>query len=209
MTRAWLAAGCAVLAACGGGDARASETLEQPSAISAACVPPPDCLPIVSLVNIDVCCSDTLRCGFDLSSTAALEPMYPELTGVLDVDPDKPCWPRSQIYLKLPSSRAARVAVDGGPDVLIAPSCQSRVFAATPLPGCCLPDDSCGYDTHFARNTFEELSGTGAHPAFAEPRCWSASELNAQLEANGLAAWAYVPDASGECDYAALSAALR
>ena len=199
---------CAALAACGGGDVPVPETREQPSAISATCVPPPDCLPIVSLVHIDVCCSDTLRCGFDLSPIAAVAPMYPELAGVFDVDPDKPCWPRSQAYVAMLSSQPARVAVEGGDDVLIAPTCEGRVFTATPLPGCCRPDNSCGYDTHLARNTFDELAGSGPHAAFAKPECWSASELNAQLEDNGLAAWAYVPEASGSCNYEALSASL-
>lgn len=130
--RTFVIMSCLTFAACGG-DAPAPATMERPSAISVACVPPPDCLPIVSLVNIDVCCSDTLRCGFDLS-----------------------------------------------PNI-------------------------CGYDTHLARDTFDELSDSSLHPAFAKPECWTASELNAQLRDNDLAAWAYVPDASGRCDYAALS----
>lgn len=37
------------------------QMMEQPSAISAAGVPPVDCSPLVSLIDIGVCCSDTLR----------------------------------------------------------------------------------------------------------------------------------------------------
>lgn len=197
-----------LLAACGGGGDSAPTTLEEePSAISTSCTPPPDCLPIVALVNIDVCCSDTLRCGFDLTPVAAIAPMYPEIAGVLDLDPAKPCWPRSKLYRELPSSAAERVRVEDGADVLIAPSCQGRLFTATPLPGCCMPDDTCGYDTHLARNTFHELA-RASEAAFEHPECLSASALNAELKANDLAAWAYVPAASGTCDYQALDALL-
>jgi len=200
-----------VLAACGGddndADEREPEVLEQPSAISPTCEPPPDCLPIVSLINIGVCCSDTLRCGFDLSPVAAVGPMYPELKGVFEVDPEKPCVPRSQAFLELPRPEPTRIVVDAGPDVLITPSCTGRGFTTTPLAGCCLPNNACGYDTHLVRSTFVALS-KASDVAFTQPECLTASELNAQLTANGLAAWAYLPAATGTCDYAALDAML-
>lgn len=197
--------GLLLLAACAGGDD--DDVREQPSAISSRCTSPPDCLPIVSLINIDVCCSEQLRCGFDLTAIVETAPMYPEIAEVFEVDPDKPCWPRSRIFLPLPETEPQRVSGEGGADVLITPSCQGRLFTATPLAGCCLPDNTCGYDTHLARNTFRELAGL-SDGAFEQPQCLSASELNTQLAAHELAAWAYIPPSSGSCDYARLDAEL-
>jgi hypothetical protein len=201
-----LAAALLALAACGGDDD--GETVAEPSAISSTCTPPADCLPIVSLVNIGVCCSDTLRCGFDLTPIASARPMYPELGSVFEVDPDKPCWPRANLFLEHPSPNTERIQVAGGDDVLITPTCQGRLFTTTPLPGCCTPNNTCGYDTHLARNTFHELA-RASEAAFSEPECLTAAALNAELRANDLAAWAYVPAASGTCDYEALDAMLR
>jgi hypothetical protein len=203
------------LAACGGEDhavtaqADAAEPSERPSAISADCTPPPDCLPIVSLINLDVCCSDTLRCGFDLTPIAAIAPMYPELASVVDVDPEAPCWPRSSAFFELPTAAAERISVEGGDDVLITPDCPARLFAATELSGCCLPDDGCGYATQMARFTFHELSGQSDPSTFTQPECLSATQLNAELRDGGLAAWAYVPESKGHCDFASLDAQLK
>jgi hypothetical protein len=185
------------------------DAAEQPSAISASCELPADCLPITSLVEVGVCCSQTLRCGFDLSPLAAVASMYPELMGSFDVEPDKPCWPRAKFFVELPRSAATRIPVEGGADILVTPDCQGRAFTTTPLPGCCLPGGSCGYATHLARHTFNELSVNTAEEAFTHAQCLTASDLNAQLRANDLAAWAYLPPASGRCDFAALDAALR
>jgi hypothetical protein len=204
------------LAACGGDDdgddeaaiVQDSEAAEQPSAVSATCQPPPDCLPIVSLINLGVCCSDTLRCGLDLSPIAAIAPMYPELASMFELDPARPCTPRSRIFSEVNSPQPKRIAVDGGVDVLIAPTCLGRLFTATPMAGCCLNNNTCGYDTHLANGTFRELSGAAAG-TFAVPRCLTATELNALLAANDLAAWSHVPKANGTCDYATLDAALK
>lgn len=200
------------LAACGGDDESVNEpdaeAREQPSVISATCQPPPDCLPIVSLINIGVCCSDTLRCGLDLSPIAAVAPMYPELAGMFELDPTKPCTPRSRIFAEVSSAQPKRIAVDGGVDVLIAPTCQGRLFTATPMAGCCLSNNTCGYDTHLANATFRELAGA-APGTFGVAQCVTATELNAKLAANGLAAWSHVPKANGSCDYATLDAALK
>jgi hypothetical protein len=127
---------------------------------------------------------------------------------LFDVESGKPCWPRSQVFLELPSPEPARIAVDGGQDVLITQSCTGRGFTTTPLAGCCLPNNTCGYDTHIARSTFVALSKASSI-GFTQPECLTASELNAQLAANGLAAWAYLPAATGTCDYAALDAMLQ
>jgi len=186
----------------------ANTAVEQPSAIANACVPPADCLPIVSLINIGVCCSESLRCGFDLSPLAAIAPMYPELAQTLAIEPDKACWPRSKIFLEVPSSESQRIAVEGGTDVLVARTCTTRAFTSVSLHGCCLPDNHCGYDTHVARSTFKALQPAGA-AGFQQAECLSAAALNARLEDNGLAAFAHLPAATGECDYAELDAALK
>jgi len=201
------------LAACGSdsddtSDDASAIVTEEPTAVSASCVPPPDCLPVVQQFNLSVCCSETLRCGFDMSPLAEVAPMHPEIAALFDVDPDKPCWPRPKLFVPLPEYKPERIAVKGGADILVTPTCQGRVFAATPMYGCCRPDNTCAYDTHVVRSAFDSLAGKGPRPAFATPQCWTADEVNAQLAANDLGAWAYIPEASGTCDYAALNASL-
>jgi hypothetical protein len=214
-----LVAGCLELglAACAGDDADdhvhsdagsaatpdRPEAKEERSAISPSCVPPADCLAIrSSFVNVGVCCSETLRCGFDLSI----------LDGIggaegFDFDPSKPCWPRSDVFVEFDGLAERRVAAASGPDILTTPDCKGRVVVNTQLAGCCLPSDACGYSTHLAASAFAVLAGNKNDP-FTGPECVSASELNAQLAASELAAWAYVPAAQGSCDYAAIDARL-
>lgn len=189
--------------------ARAREPEEQPSEISASCEPPPECLPIVSLINLGVCCSETLACGLDVSPITSAAPMYPELATRFDIDPEKPCWPRSRIFLEVPTPASSRIEVADGDDVLIAPSCAGRLVTTTPMLGCCRPDNTCGYDTHLVRETFHSLSRGASAEAFTQPECLTASELNTRLRDHELAAFAYVPASEGECDHAALDAELR
>ena len=92
----------------------------------------------------------------------------------------------------------------------LAPGGRLVFNAFLPRPGY-IPDDAArelGQQVYTAIFTRDELAGAGPHADFARAACWTASELNSELTANDLAAWAYVPEASGSCDYAALSAAL-
>ena len=196
------------LAACGS-DEPSTEIEEQPSEISPTCKPPPDCLPITSLIDVGVCCSDTLRCGLDVSPIVASAPMYPELAALFEIDPAKPCWPRAKLFIQWPTREPSRVDVEDGDDVLITPRCQGRLVTSTPMPGCCRPDDTCGYDTHLVRNTFNALTGGASVPGFSQPECLRANELNARLRDHELEAFAYVPEATGSCEYARLAAELR
>lgn len=201
---------------CGGDDPPAPTTSTQPhakpeeqsSAISPTCEPPPDCLPIVSLINLDVCCSETLRCGLDVSPLTLLAPMYPDLASRFEIDPAKPCWPRDRLFFEVPTPEATRIEVDDGADVLLAPSCAGRLVTTTQMLGCCRPDNTCGYDTSLVVNTFNALSKGASADALSKPECLSASELNARLRDNQLEAFAYVPSSAGECDYATLDASL-
>jgi hypothetical protein len=186
-----------------------AEPDEQPSEISPTCEPPPDCLPIVSLFNLGVCCSETLRCGIDVSPVANIAPMHSELAATFDVDPAKPCWPRARLFKAVPTPESNRIEVDDGEDVLITPSCEGRLVTTTQMLGCCRPDNTCGYDTHLVRGTFQALSTGASTEAFSSAECLDASELNARLRDSQLEAFAHVPAASGDCDYAALDAALQ
>lgn len=186
-----------------------TEPEEQPSEISPTCEPPPDCLPIVSLLNLGVCCSETLRCGIDVSPVAAVAPMHPELAATFGVDPEKPCWPRARLFLEVPTPETLRIEVDDGEDVLIAPSCGGRLVTTTQMLGCCRRDNTCGYDTHLVRGTFHALSSGASAEAFSSAECLNATELNARLRDSELEAFAHVPPSTGDCDYAALDAALQ
>ena len=186
-----------------------NEPEEQASAISPTCEPPPDCLPIVSLINLGVCCSETLRCGIDVSPVAGVAPMYPGLANRFQLDPAMPCWPRAQLFFEVPTPEPRRIDVGDGEDVLIAPSCPGRLVTTTQMLGCCRPDNTCGYDTDLVRNTFDALSKGASAEALSKPECLNATELNTRLRDNELEAFAYIPESAGHCDYAALDAELQ
>lgn len=186
---------------------------EKASAIDPSCAPPPDCLPIQNLINIDACCSETLRCGWDISDVVRNASMYPDQAAALasfDIDADKPCVPRGVLFFEAPSQPAKRVPAPGG-DILLTPDCTSRTIANSLLAGCCLPDDTCGLSTQGALSAFKALlahvQGDPTEP-FTSPECVSPKALNAQLADSKLEAWAFIPASEGACSYAALDAML-
>jgi hypothetical protein len=180
---------------------------EQRSAVDPSCVPPPDCLPIVNLINVGVCCSDTLRCGWDVTDFAKAAAMEPQLD-TLGFDLATACWPRGDLYYEVPAPPEKRVAAASG-DILLAADCTSRSFAGSLLAGCCLPDDTCGFSTQGALSAFKALLMQGDEPEpFTSAECVTPKELNAQLADSKLVAWAHVPASKGKCDYAALDAKL-
>jgi hypothetical protein len=203
------AAACGEERAPAGPEARpdsGTEQPEQPSAISSTCVLPADCLPIVSpFVNIGVCCGEELRCGFDFSIVEGN--IEPEVAAFLGFDEEKPCWPRSKVFFEQPGSPEERVPTPSGTDILVTPACTSRNAANTPLIGCCLPGNVCGVSTHDATSAFSALS-EGADEPFTKAECVTPEELNAQLAASVLAAFAHIPPSSGTCDYQDLDARL-
>jgi hypothetical protein len=194
-------------------DASVAETsvmaaVEHASVVDPSCVPPPDCSPIRDLINIDVCCSDTLRCGWDLTQIANITAMHPEDYGLFGIDPAAPCAPRGALFFEAAPQPEKRVA-GAGDDILVTPGCTSRNFVNTLLAGCCLPDDTCGLSTAGSMSVFVALLREDFERApFTFAECVHPKELNAQLAETALAPWAFVPPSKGKCDYDALDARL-
>jgi hypothetical protein len=189
-------------------DASIVEVLEHASVVDPSCVPPPDCLPIKNFINIGVCCSETLRCGWDLTDFVQVAAMSPDAFDLFGLDAAAPCSPRGAIFFEAPPQPEKRVK-GAGDDILITPDCTARNFANSLLSGCCLPNDSCGLSTAGSMSVFVALLREDfEREPFTFAECVSPRALNAQLADSALAAWAYVPPSKGKCDYVALAARL-
>jgi hypothetical protein len=132
------------------------------------------------------------------------QPRFDELVAG---DPNHSCAPDSVFYGPEPGLYEHRVEVEGGDDILITPDCESFTVLAFILPGCCLPDDTCGLSTDESWPTLQYLAG-GVDAPFTHPECVPAEVLNQQfLDSEVLAVFARTT-ASGGCDYSALDAEL-
>ena len=90
---------------------------------------------------------------------------------------------------------------------LRAPDRPSFSLGAFILPGCCLPDNTCGLSTDESYSTLEYLAGGASFP-FTQPECVSAEVLNQQLRDSVVLAGFGRTTATGTCDHAALAAEL-
>jgi hypothetical protein len=81
------------------------------------------------------------------------------------------------------------------------------VLAAFILPGCCLPDNSCGLSTDESWPVFEGLLA-GADAPFIRPECVPAEVLNQQFRDSVVLEPFARTTASGSCNYAELDAKL-
>lgn len=184
------------------------EAVEHASKIDPSCVPPPDCMPITNFINIGVCCSETLRCGWDVSDFTRIAAMYPDAYKQFGLDPENPCAPRGSLYFEAPPGPEERI-VGAGDDILVTPDCTSRYFTSALLAGCCLPNNTCGLSTADAKSAFVTLLQEDfKREPFTFAECVLPKQLNEQLASSALAAWAFVPPSKGKCDYAALDARL-
>jgi hypothetical protein len=118
-------------------------------------------------------------------------------------DPSGRCAPESFYFGKRPGLWKHRVELDNGGYILITPDCDSYTLAAFILPGCCLPDNTCGLSTD---ESYTTLSVLGQGP-FTQKECVPAETLNQQLRDANLSAFARTK-ASGTCNHAALAAEL-
>lgn len=199
-------------AAQGGADAAASVSAAD---TAAACRKADDCKDLnTSYFQYPACCSPNVACGYQISYDDAFFEVYPQARDVLfdlaSDDPEGKCVPDRYVFPEKPGTYDHRVEVEGPieDDVLVAKECESRGFWVFTMPGCCMPDNRCGISTDEVAPTFEVLLD-GATAPFAKPECVTADELNAQLKASPLAAFARIPATSGApCDFAALSEAL-
>ena len=178
-----------------------------------ACTLPSTCVDIeTSLTSAKACCTPTTTCGYELpeiTEEAVID--FPQVTEyyaqVTAGDPNGRCAPESFFFGPRPGLWEHRVEVDDGADILITPDCESYTVLAFILPGCCLPDDTCGLSTDESWSTLGYLANDmGAR--FASPECVPAEELNQQFRDSGTLQSFARTTASGTCSYRALDAAL-
>lgn len=185
------------------------QPVEHASVVDPSCIPPDDCLPPNNFAEFKSCCSDTLRCGWDVGQLAEVFAMDPEDYGRFGLRVETPCAPRSALFFELAPQAEQRVPGAGAGDILITPECTTRAFANALLPGCCLPDDTCGLSTTVGKDVFVTLLRNDfVRAPFTFNECVTWKQLNDQLAATALAPWAFVPPSKGKCNYAALDARL-
>ena len=216
-TALWIATWVIALAACDDDSAEPDGSTASPAQDAAladagnACTLPSDCQDFQILgMTTKACCSSSEPCGYELAELddatvmdfEGIEDLYEELTS------DGRCAPLSFFFGPNPPLPEARVAVDDGEDILLTPDCSAYHVLAWGLPGCCLPDDSCGLSTNESWSTFANiLQGDGV--PFNRPQCLSAETLNQQFhDSVALEAFARVV-AGGTCNHAALDARLE
>jgi len=178
-----------------------------------ACTVAPSCADVsVKEIVYNACCTTVSSCGYLLTEpTAEFLMLFPQITDfyamVAKDDPNHRCAPESWFFGPRPGLYEHRVEPDEGGDILITPTCDSFTVGAFILPGCCLPDSTCGLSTDESWPTLEYLSDSSGLP-FERPQCVTADELNAQfLDSGALAAFARTR-ANGTCNYAELDAML-
>jgi hypothetical protein len=173
------------------------------------CTLPRTCQSIDTLpFSLAACCIQGSECGYELVRPPELRDLLLQMSmaGSGAADPNGTCIPATKIFLREPGKDEQRVVVEGGTDQLITPACESRALLAFPLPGCCMPDNTCGISTYQIKDI---LAGLVLFPApFGSVECVSATELNAQFRASTLAGFAQLPPTTERCDYADLNARL-
>lgn len=196
-------------------DAATTDAATAPSQDAGMCTTPADCQDLItSYFEYPACCSPHEPCGYEITYDDAFFEVYPQARDVLfdlaSDDPEGKCIPESYVFPERPGTYDHRVELEGPEedDILVAADCESRGFWVFTLPGCCMPNDTCGVSTDEVAPTFEVLLD-GEPAPFSKPECLSADELNAQLEDSSLAAFARIPATSGApCDRAALAEAV-
>jgi hypothetical protein len=181
----------------------------------ATCTIPADCHDLTtSFFQYPACCSPNEACGYAVSFDEAFLDVYPQarelLANVAADDPEGKCVPERYVFPTRPGTYDHRVQVDGPEeaDILVAAQCESRGLLAFTLPGCCMPDDRCGISTDEVALQLGLLLG-GEEAPFSKPECVTADELNTQLAASSLHAFARIPaTSSAPCDHRALAEAF-
>jgi hypothetical protein len=149
-------------------------------------------------------------CGYELPEPdPETEMLFPQLRSTLEMitagDPNHRCAPESWFFGERPSLYSHRYFDENNQptDVLVTEECPSFTVLAFILPGCCLPDNTCGLSTSESYPTFESWDPSGL--PFSKPECVSADELNRQFSQSEVLYPFARTKAHGSCDYAALS----
>jgi hypothetical protein len=196
-------------------DAASAATQPDGSAADAAfsCTPPGDCPDVeVASMSLTACCSPVTDCGYEVAELDDMIltdfPMAADFRDMLvEGDPLGKCAPEWWFFGTRPGLEADRIEVEDGDDILITPDCESYTVLAFILPGCCLPDNSCGLSTDQSWPTLEYLAEYMEAP-FTRPECVSADVLNQQFRDSVVLEGFARTTATGSCDYAALDAQL-
>lgn len=184
------------------------------------CTPPASCMPVETVfVTQPACCAPNTPCGLELPALSAEnQSFFPDakdfLATVTKDDPNGKCAPESFFFGTRPGLDKQRIEPDGTPDIFITPDCESFTLLAFILPGCCMPNNKCGYSTHESYTTLEYLVtggvplGTSTAP-FTKQICVSATDLNQQLrDSKTLKTFARVTGRDAGCDHQALAKEL-
>lgn len=178
-----------------------------------ACAPPMDCrdVDVGGDLSFKACCSATVDCGYELpmldEENRMLFPQAEEFIVMWTGDPNSRCARLELFFGPRPGLWKHRVEVEGQEDILITPDCDSYTLGAFILPGCCLPDSTCGLSTDESWTTLESLA-QGVEAPFNRPECVSAEVLNQQFRDSVVLEDFARTTAGGTCDYAALAAEL-
>lgn len=159
------------------------------------------------------CCSRTETCSYELPPLddqakmdfQGLEEAYKLLTAD---DPSGRCARLSFFFGPNPTLPERRVTVKDGEDVLLTSDCTAFHVLAFGLPGCCLPDSTCGLSTDESWSTFANAIGDAGKSFFNRPECLSPEALNQRFRDTIVLAGFGRTAGGGTCDYAALSARL-
>ncbi|HKU38495.1 MAG TPA: hypothetical protein VJR89_10120 [Polyangiales bacterium] len=175
------------------------------------CVRPPGCDHISTpFFTGTACCTEKTPCGYELPELdPETEMWFPNARAQLEMvtkdDPNHKCAPEWWFFGPRPGVNSQRYEQAGFDDILVAEECPSYTVLPHILPGCCMPDNTCGLSTNESWPTFEEFEGPGAAP-FTNPECVSAEELNRQFRASRHLTTFARTVAAGSCNYAALDA---
>jgi hypothetical protein len=183
----------------------------QVTAGAAACMRPVGCDDISTAVfSGKACCTPVTPCGYELMELdAETEMLFPQaretIERITEGDPNHRCAPESWFFGERPSLYSHRYEPDDdSPDILVSEECPSYSVLPHILPGCCLPDNTCGLSTSESYPTFETFDPSGL--PFTKPECVSAEELNRQFSQSTVLYPFARTKTSGTCDYAALAA---
>jgi hypothetical protein len=173
-----------------------------------ACELPEDCKDVKTpQFEVEACCSREVKCGFR-PPTGAVEELADTVTNV--VDPEREfkdgCVPRERHFLTFPGLMDERIATEDGKEILIAEECEQSAFLSVAFAGCCMEDGRCGISTYQIYDTLAVVVGSDAK--LAQLQCVPSDTMNAHIAETSLAGFAFLPERTGRCDYAALDERL-
>jgi hypothetical protein len=194
----------------GGSAARdAGRDMLPPRGMPGRCTLPSSCRTVTTLIfDLRACCLSENVCGYDLVRPPELREAF--FGPLADGSPiaEGTCVPADRVFRAAPGESEERVAVEGSPDILVTPGCDSRILGGFSLPGCCMTNNQCGVSTHHTADTLGVLVVGLSPPGFTKVQCMPVDTLNMQLRQTNLAGFGQLPLSNQRCDFQALDAML-